>query len=72
MYKRQWLFERGVSRHIFTREFEKKFGAKKVIGRLGSGTAYAQGTEHLIEIMAAGTPLATFIDDGEIDEAGKD
>ena len=66
-----WLFERGISRHIFTREFEKKFGAKKVIGRLGCGTDKAQGTEHLLEIMAAGTALASYVDDVE-DYDGQD
>lgn len=61
-----WLDKNtNVSRQILMGEFKKRFGAEKVIGRLGAGTDYAEATEHLIEIHAAGTPLAAFIDGGD-------
>jgi len=58
-----------VSRQILMNEFKKRFGAEKVIGRLGAGTDYTEATEHLIEIHAAGTPLAAFINEAD-EEAG--
>ncbi len=64
-----WLEDKGVSRHLYMREFEKKFGAEKIKGRLGSGTDKVEGTENLIEIEAAGTPLSAFIDEATMEEA---
>ena len=64
-----WLGQRKIPRHTFTKEFQRQFGAKKTNGRLGSGTDRAGGTEYLWEIDAAGTALAAFIQDG-IDEEG--
>lgn len=61
-----WLEKNtNVSRQILMSEFKKRFGAERVIGRLGAGTDYAEATEHLIEIHAAGTPLAAFINEAD-------
>jgi hypothetical protein len=61
----EWLKEKGYSRHVFTTALESELGAKKVIGRLGSGCGptIAQATEYLLEIDLAGTPYANFIDE---------
>jgi hypothetical protein len=58
-----WLADVGYSRHLFTRALEQEFGSKTVNGRIGSGTDFACGTEYLIEIQLAGTPLANFLDE---------
>lgn len=62
-YLGEWLSERGYSRHMFLRAMEQKFGSQKVIGRLGSGTELAGGTEYLLQIDLSGTPLANFIEE---------
>ena len=62
-YLSEWLQERGYSRHMFNKALEREFGMRQVVGRIGSGTAYALGTEYLIQIDLAGTPLANFIEE---------
>lgn len=62
-YLGDWLSERGYSRHMFLRAMEQKFGCQKVTGRLGSGTEFVGGTEYLLQIDLAGTPLANFIEE---------
>lgn len=64
----EWCGSRGVSRHIFIRELKKSFGATDRVARLGSGTDRVENTEHLIEFLAAGTSLATFIDETTEDD----
>lgn len=63
-----WLDDRKISRMIFMREFHKQFGSRETNARLGSGTNMAQSEEYVIEIKAAGTPLASLIDDGDAEE----
>lgn len=58
-----WLGEKGYSRHMFTKALEDKFGMQKVVGRIGSGTQFVGGTEYLVQIDLAGTPLANFIEE---------
>jgi hypothetical protein len=48
---------------MFNKALEREFGMRQVVGRIGSGTAYALGTEYLIQIDLAGTPLANFIEE---------
>jgi hypothetical protein len=62
-YLSDWLQDRGYSRHMFTKALEREFGSRHVVGRLGSGTELAGGTEYLIQIDLAGTPLANFIEE---------
>jgi hypothetical protein len=59
----EWLADAGYSRHLFTRALEQEFGSRSVRGRIGSGTDFAGGTEYLIQIDLAGTPLANFLDE---------
>lgn len=66
-----WLDKNtNVSRKLLLNEFEKRWGTRRVLGHLGSGTDYVEGKEWLIEILAAGTPLAQFIDEAGTDGAG--
>jgi hypothetical protein len=58
-----WLQELGYSRHLFTKALEQEFGSKIINGRMGSGTDFACGTEYLIEIQLAGTPLLNILDE---------
>lgn len=64
----EWLDERKISRMVFMREFQKQFNSRETNARLGSGTNMVQSEEYVIEFMAAGTPLASLIDD-EMDDA---
>lgn len=65
----EWLDERKISRMIFMREFQRQFGSRETNARLGSGTNMVQSEEYVIEIKAAGSPLASLIDDAETEEA---
>jgi len=62
-YLSSWLKEKGLSRHIFRDALEKELDAKRVRGRIASGTQYAGMTEHLLELDLAGHKLADFIDE---------
>jgi len=68
----EWLDERRISRMIFTREFHKQFGSRETNARLGSGTSMAQSEEYVIEIKAAGSPLAALIDEADAEETTDD
>lgn len=53
-----WLSKAGYSNHVFLKALEKEFGMHKTVGRLGSGTEYATGSEYVLQIQVVGTPLA--------------
>jgi hypothetical protein len=55
---RDWLGENNYSPTIFMKAMEQEFGQQQVTGRMGSGTQYASGTQRLLQIQLAGTPLA--------------
>ncbi len=55
---REWLSKNGYSNHVFLKALEKEFGMHQTVGRLGSGTEYATGSEYLLQIHVVGTPLA--------------
>ena len=55
---REWLSKNGYSNHVFLKALEKEFGMHQTVGRLGSGTDYATGSEYLLQIHVVGTPLA--------------
>ena len=55
---REWLAKSGYSNHVFLKALEKEFGMHQTVGRLGSGTDYATGSEYLLQIHVVGTPLA--------------
>lgn len=59
----EWLKKKGKSRHIVMESLREKVGMRRVIGRLGSGTAFATATEHLFEIDLNATPELDFIDE---------
>lgn len=59
----EWLHEKNYSRHLFTDALVKEFKAQKVVGRLGSGTQFANATEYLFQIDLAGSPHVNFIDE---------
>lgn len=68
-----WLDKNtNVSRKLLLNEFEKRWGTRRVLGHLGSGTDYVAPKEWMIEILAAGTPLAQFINESEMDNAQGD
>lgn len=55
---RDWLGQNNYSPSIFMKALEYEFGQQQVTGRMGSGTQYASGTQRLLQIQLAGTPLA--------------
>lgn len=67
---REWLVEHGYSTMVFLKALEKEFGYHRLPGRIGSGTDYVTGTQYLLQIQLAGTPLAEIAakDGGEGDE----
>ncbi len=62
-YLSTWLKDKGMSRHIFTDALIKELGAKKINGRMASGTPHAGATEHLLQLDLAGHALVDFIDE---------
>jgi hypothetical protein len=58
-----WLTDEGYSPHMMVRAFEEEFGAKRVQGRIASGTQFAGANEYLIQLDLAGTPHVNFIDE---------
>jgi hypothetical protein len=59
----KWLEKEGYSRHQFVKALVTQFNMTKSKGRIGSGTTYVGGTEYLLELDLAGSPLANFIDE---------
>lgn len=55
---REWLGKAGYSPHVFMKAMEREFGQQRIVGRIGSGTMYASGTQIVHQIQLAGTPLA--------------
>ena len=55
---REWLSKAGYSNHVFLKALEKEFGMHQTVGRLGSGTDFATGSEYVLQIHVVGTPLA--------------
>lgn len=66
---REWLSKNGYSNHVFLKALEKEFGMHQTVGRLGSGTDYATGSEYLLQIHVVGTPLAEIATAGEEEAA---
>jgi hypothetical protein len=58
-----WLKERGQGRYMVVELMIEKLGAVKVVGRLGGGTPYAQGTEYLLQFDRTSSAHLDFIDD---------
>jgi len=62
-YLGEWLREKGVNRQGFVAAMIDRFGARKVSGRIGSGTVLAGPTEYLFEIDISGNKELNFIDE---------
>lgn len=62
-YLGEWLREKGVNRQGFVAAMIDRFGARKVSGRIGSGTILAGPTEYLFEIDISGNKELNFIDE---------
>lgn len=59
----EWLKSKQLSRHIFIEALSDRFGMQKVVGRIGSGTHLAGGTEYLLQLDLQGHTEINFIDE---------